>query len=140
MSTQLIAYILMNGRANEAIEYYKEALNADVLFKQTFGEGPKDEIANLKENELNLIAHSVLKIGEGKIMIADSIPELPFKNGNQVSICITTSDISLAKQFYENLKKDGKVLIELNEIYFSPAYGMITDKFGVTFQIYTNRN
>ncbi|MDF2890105.1 MAG: hypothetical protein K0R80_472 [Clostridia bacterium] len=139
MSFQLIPYILMNGKAKEAIDYYQETLNAEVLFMQTLGEGPKDETARLKENELNLIAHSVLKIGETKIMIADVIPELPFEKGNQVSICITTNDVSLTRQLYENLKKDGKVIIELNEIYFSPAYGMVTDKFGVTFQVYTNR-
>lgn len=139
MSCQLVSYILMNGRAKEAIEYYQNALNAKVLFQQTFGEGPKDDVIKMKEDELNLVAHSVLKIGENKIMIADIIPELPFQNGTQVSICITTDDIEEAKQFYENLKKEGTVLIELNEIYFSPAYGMVTDKFGVTFQIYTNR-
>lgn len=139
MSLQSIPYILMNGRAKEAIEYYKESLNAKVVFQQTFGEGPIDELANLKEEEKDLIAHSVLLIGESKIMIADIIPELPFKNGNQVSICITTSDIKEAKQLYENLRKDGKVIIALNKVHFSPAWGMITDKFGVTFQIYTNR-
>lgn len=139
MSFQLVPYILMNGRAKEAIEYYQETLNAKVLFQQTFGEGPKDTLAMFKENELDFISHSVLKIGETQIMIADIIPELSFQNGNQVSICITTSDIALSKQLYENLKKDGKVIIELNEIHFSPSWGMVTDKFGVTFQIYTNR-
>lgn len=139
MSLQLIPYILMNGRAKEAIEYYQETLNANVIFKQTFGEGPKDTLAMFKENELDFIAHSILKIGETQIMIADIIPGLTINSGNQVSICITTSDITLAKQLYENLKKDGKVIIELNEIHFSPAWGMVTDKFGVTFQIYTNR-
>ncbi|MEG0775662.1 VOC family protein [Clostridium sp.] len=139
MSLQLVPYILMNSRAKEAIEYYKDTLKATVLFQQTFGEGPKDEMSNIKKDELDLIAHAVLKIGENKIMIADTIPELPFQAGNQVSICITTSDIVQAKELYEGLKKEGKVLIELNEIYFSPGYGMVTDKFGVTFQIYTNR-
>lgn len=139
MSLQLIPYILMNGRAKEAIEFYQEALNAKVLFQQTFGEGPKDTLTMFNESELDYIAHSILKIGETQIMVADIIPELPFQNGNQVSICITTSDINLTKQLYENLKKEGKVIIELNKIHFSPAWGMVTDKFGVTFQLYTNR-
>jgi PhnB protein len=85
------------------------------------------------------MAHSILIIGETKIMIADMIPGLKVDGGNQVSICITTDDITLTKQLYENLKKEGKVLIELNKIHFSPAWGMVTDKFGVTFQVYTNR-
>lgn len=139
MSLQLVPYILMNGRAKEAIKFYEETLHAKVIFMQTFGEGPKDEIANLKDNKVDLVAHSVLNIGDTKFMIADTIPELPFQGGNQVSICITSSDITLIKQLYEDLKKEGKVIFELSETYFSPAYGMITDKFGVTFQLYTNR-
>lgn len=139
MSFQLVPYILMNGKAKEAIKYYKEALNAEVIFKQTIGEGPKDEASKFKENELDFIAHSVLKIGETKIMIADIIPELQISNGNQISICITTSDISEAKKLFENLKKEGTVIVELNKVHFSPAWGMVIDKFGITFQIYTNR-
>ena len=139
MSLQLIPFILMSGKAKEAIEYYQEALDAKVTFKQTLGEGPQDVVVQFKENELDLISHSVLKIGETDIFIADIIPELSFQQGNQISICITTNDISKAKQFYEKLNEDGKIIIELNEVHFSPAYGMVTDKFGVTFQIFTTR-
>lgn len=70
MSLQLIPFILMNGRAKEAIKYYQEVLNAKVLFKQTIGEGPKDISSKFKENELGFISHLVLKIGESQIMIA----------------------------------------------------------------------
>jgi len=48
----------------------------------------------------------------------------------------TSDDISITKQFYEKLKENG---VELSEIYFSPSYGIVTDKFGGTFQIFTNR-
>ena len=140
MSLKLNSFIqIMDGRANEAIEYYQEVLNAKVIFKQTLGEGPKNEVSKLKENQLGLIAHSVLKIGETEIMVSDSLPALPFQNGNQITICITSDDISLTKQVYDKLKEEGKIILELTELYFSPAYGMVTDKFGVTFQIFTTR-
>lgn len=141
MSLKLIPFIqIMDGRAKEAIEYYQEVLNAKVVFMQTVGEGPKDELSKFKENQLGLIAHSVLIIGESEIMVSDIIPGVPFQNGNQISICITIDDISITKQFYEKLKENGKIIIELNEIYYSPAYGMVTDKFGVTFQLFTTKN
>ena len=140
MSLNLISFIqIMDGRAREAIEYYQEVLNAKIIFMQTIGEGPKEELSKFKENQLTLIAHSILKIGETEIMISDANPAVPFQKGNQISICITGNDISVSKQFYEKLREDGKTLIELDEFYFSPAYGMVTDKFGVTFQIFTTR-
>ncbi|MBU3136358.1 VOC family protein [Clostridium gasigenes] len=129
----------MDKRAKEAIKYYQEASNAKIIFMQTLGEGLKDEVSKLKENQLGLIAHSILKIGETEIMISDTTPSVPFQKGNQVSIYITSNDISITKQFYKKLKEDGKVNIELNESHFSPAYGMVTDKFRVIFQIFTTR-
>jgi PhnB protein len=140
MSLKLIPFIqIMDGRAKEAIEYYQEILLAKVIFMQTIGQGPKNEVSKFKEDQLELIAHSVLKIGETEIMVSDLIPAFPFQKGNQISICITCDDISMTKEFYEKLKVNGKVIVELSEIYFSPAYGIVTDKFGVTFQIFTNR-
>lgn len=140
MSLKLNPFIqIMDGRAKEAIEYYQEVLNAKVIFMQTIGQGPKNEVSKFKENQLDLIAHSVLKIGETEIMVSDIIPEFPFQKGNQISICITSDDVSITKNFYEKLKEDGKIIVELSEIYFSPAYAIVTDKFGVTFQIFTTR-
>lgn len=139
MSLQLTPYILMNGEAKKAIEYYREALGAEVIFQQTIGEGQEDEAAKFHEHELDFVAHAVLKIGETTIMIADIIPELPFQNGNQLSICVTASEVSEAKRLYEKLREQGKVVIELEKTYFSPAYGMVIDPFGVTFQIFAAR-
>lgn len=140
MSTKLIPFIeIMDGKAKEAIEYYQEVLSAKVIFMQTIGQGPKDVVSKFEDHQLGLIAHSVLKIGETEIMVSDIIPEIPFQKGTQISICITNDDIAITKQFYEKLKEDGNVILELKEIYFSPAYGIVTDKFGVTFQIFTTR-
>ncbi|ASB87402.1 VOC family protein [Bacillus sonorensis] len=139
MSLQFTPYILMDGRAKEAIEYYRETLNAEVKFQQTIGEGPKEEAAKFKENEQDFIAHAVLKIGETNMMIADIIPELPFQSGNQLSICMTVSSVAETKQLFEKLREQGTVVLELEQTYFSPAYGIITDPYGVTFQIFAAR-
>ncbi|MEC1259864.1 VOC family protein [Bacillus swezeyi] len=140
MEMPFTPYILMNGRAKEAIEYYREVLDAEVKFQQTLGEGPKDEAANFKEEELDLVAHAVLTIGGATLMIADIIPELPFQSGNQISICITADDAQSAKQLFDKLREQGEVNLELKETYFSPAYGIVTDPYGVAFQIFAARN
>ncbi|MBU8685399.1 VOC family protein [Bacillus haynesii] len=139
MKTQFTPYILMNGRAKEAIDYYRDVLDAEVKFSQTIGEGPADEAANFKEDELDFIAHAVLTIGDAVLMIADIIPELPFQSGNQLSICVTAADVSSAKRLFGKLSERGEVKLELKETYFSPAYGIVTDPFGVTFQIFAAR-
>jgi PhnB protein len=140
MSVQLSPYLLMNGKAEEAIHYYEEVLGAELLFKQTIGEGPEEERVKFKDSEQKYLAHAVIQIGDTKVMLADLFHELPYEVGSQVSICITAQKKEEAQRIYGRLAQEGKEIIELAEVYFSPAYGMVKDKFGVIFQIFTARN
>lgn len=112
-------------------------MDAKVLFKQTVGEGPENPQFPTTAEEKNRVAHSILKIGETDIFVADLIPGQSHQKGNQVTICITTNEMEKSKQIYDSLQEDGQVNMPLQETHFSPAYGMVTDKFGVTFQIFT---
>jgi PhnB protein len=140
MTVQLNSFLMMNGNAKEAIEFYKETLDANLLFSQTFGNAPEDSKSPLPENMKNLVAHAILKIGETNIMIADMLPGMPYRNGNNVNICISTNEIEKTNKFYESLKQEGQVVMPLQKVHFSPAYAIVTDKFGVTFQIFTARS
>ncbi|MFB7139424.1 VOC family protein [Gottfriedia sp. NPDC056225] len=140
MTVQLNSFLMMNGNAKEAIEFYKEALDAKLLFSQTFGDAPEDSNSPLPENLKDLVAHAILKIGETNIMIADLFPTMIYRNGNNVNICITTNEIEKTNTFYNSLKEDGQVVMPLQPVHFSPAYGIVTDKYGVTFQIFTAKS
>lgn len=133
MSMQLVSFIMLDGSAKDAIEFYEQSLGAKVAFKQTVGEGPHPAT----EAEQDRIAHSVLKIGESELMVSDTLPGQAPRTGNQVNICIISSDAEQSRRLYDALQQDGQVDIPLGETYFSPAYGMVTDKFGVTFQVVT---
>ncbi|MCM3781542.1 VOC family protein [Neobacillus mesonae] len=139
MTLQFIPYIMLNGNAIEAIEFYKKALNAEVLFKQTFGQAPENIQNTMPIDAKDRVAHSILKIGEFEIFVADTEPDQQTQPGDRLSICITTNEIEESKQIYENLKQGGQVIMPLQEVYFSPAYGMVKDKFGITFQMFTTR-
>lgn len=134
---QLIPFIMFDGQAKDAISFYEEALDAKVVFKRTMGDLPTDSENPLTEEQKTRIIHSVLKIGETSIFISDLINGQVLQKGNQVMICLTTRDTDKARQYFETLQLGGEVLIPLCEVPFSPAYGILTDKFGVTFQIFT---
>ncbi|TDF93884.1 VOC family protein [Paenibacillus piri] len=139
MTLQFTPFIMLDGNAKEAIQFYEKALDAKVLFKQTFGEAPENPESPVPEAAKERLAHSVLNIGGADLFVADSSPGQPHERGNQVNICITAGEIATSKQFYEALQLEGQVNIPLQETHFSPAYGMVTDKFGITFQIFTKR-
>ncbi|CAM3659669.1 VOC family protein [Aeromicrobium ponti] len=137
MTVRLIPYLVMNGNASEAIQFYREALEAEVLYSQTFGEGPEDPQYPVPEEAKNRIMHATVKVGETELMFSDTFPGQPHQIGNQVTICISTNDPEKSQKFFNALQQDGQVTMPLQETFFSPAYGSIIDKFGVNFQIYT---
>jgi PhnB protein len=137
VTLKLIPYLVMDGNAKEAIEFYEKALNAEILFTQSFGEMPENPEFPLPEEAKGRISHATIKVGETELMLSDTFPGQPHQSGNQVTICITTDDEEKSRQMFEALKQDGQVTMPLQETFFSPAYGTLIDKFGVNFQIFT---
>ncbi|URJ48057.2 VOC family protein [Paenibacillus polymyxa] len=133
----MIPYITMDGNAKEAIEFYEEALDAQLLFIQTFGEMPENPDFPIPAEVKERVGHATLKVGETELMFSDTFPGSPFSSGNQVSICITTDSVEQAQKMFDALQQGGRVGMPLQETHFSPAYGNVTDKFGVTFQMFT---
>jgi PhnB protein len=137
MTLKLIPYLVMDGNAKEAIEFYKVALNAEILFSQSFGEMPENPEFPLPEDVKDRVSHATIKVGETELMLSDTFPGQPHTSGNQVTICITTDDAEKSRQMYNALMQEGQVTMPLQETFFSPAYGSVVDKFGVNFQIFT---
>ncbi|WP_370222385.1 VOC family protein [Cytobacillus sp.] len=134
---QFIPYLQLNGNAREAIEFYEKVFGAENLGVITFGEMPADPNFPLPEDAKDLVAHGTIRVGESAIMFSDTFPGQPAQEGNLVTICITFDHADKARQVSEALQDGGQVLMPISETSFSPAYGVIKDKFDVTFQIYT---
>lgn len=137
MTLRLIPYLVMDGNAKEAILFYQKALDAQVQFTQSFGEMPENPEFPIPADAKDRISHASVKVGETELMFSDTFPGQPHQIGNQVTICISTNDAEKARQMYDAIKQDGQVTMPLQETFFSPAYGSVTDKFGVNFQIFT---
>ncbi|WP_163582080.1 VOC family protein [Gracilibacillus saliphilus] len=136
MMVKLTPYITLEGRVKEAIQFYEETLGAEIISLFTYGEMP--DIPNTFTDELkSLVAHAKLKVGGTELMLSDAPGDSIIENGKKVTICITTNEVEKSKQIYEALRQDGQVNMPFKEEPFSPGFGDVTDKFGVTFQIYT---
>ena len=133
---RLIPYLMMNGNAQDAIAYYEQVFGAKVEFRQTFGDMPANPAMPTMPEVKNLVMHAMVKIGDSDLMFSDTFPDQPTQSGDQVTICVSIGDAEQAKQTFESLKQEGQEVMPLQETFFSPAYGIVTDKFGVTFQIY----
>jgi PhnB protein len=135
VNTILIPFPEMNGRAAEAIDFYEKALDAKVVFKLKFEDLPMNKGIELPQEKKNWITYATLKIGEAELQLSDEVTSSDNPKGTQVTIVLQTPDKDKAEQYFEALKEGGQVNVPLQPSFFSPAYGNITDKFGVTFRI-----
>ena len=123
-------YIAFNGNCRQAIEFYKNALDAEVVFSQTVGESPVSDMGPAEN-----IMHCTIKVGNSTIMMCDNPrPESPSSEGN-ISLAIGLNDPHRARHLFERLSQDGTVVMPLEKTFWAEAFGMVTDKFGVRWMV-----
>ena len=134
MELKLTPYFMMDGNTKDAIQFYEKALDAKVVTIQTYGEVLPTCPSAIKGH----VAHAMLKVGESVLLFSDT-PGPVIEKGNQLMISISTKTKERSKQIFETLQQGGKVNQLLEETPFSSAFGNVTDKFGITFQVVTER-
>ena len=123
-------YIAFKGNCREAIEFYKRALDAEVLFTQTVGESPMSNMGPAEN-----IMHCTMKVGDSTIMMCDDArPDAPAGGGN-ISLAIGMNNAEQARKIFGNLAKEGSVIMPLEKTYWAEAFGMVADKFGVKWMV-----
>ncbi|MFS0907077.1 VOC family protein [Priestia aryabhattai] len=130
-------YLVMNGNGQEAVKFYENALDAKVIGVQTFGEMPENPEFPTPIEAKNRVMNAHLKVGDTDLMLSDTFPGQPYQIGSQVTVAITIDSVEKSKEVFEKLKEGGQVGMPLQETFWSPSYGQVTDKFGVTWQIST---
>jgi PhnB protein len=131
---QVQSYLFFNGRCEEAIEFYKNALGAKVEMLMRFKDAPGDHKPT--PGTENKIMHSSLRIGDTVVMASDGMaqgnPE--FKG---FSLTLNAKNVAEADRLFGALAEGGEVRQPLVETFFSPRFGMLADKFGVGWIIMT---
>ncbi|MCY9694935.1 VOC family protein [Paenibacillus alginolyticus] len=134
-----IAYLNFDGIAEQAIEFYSEALNANEVKKVRFSDLPQDPNYPLPENELNMIMEASIEFAGGKIMMSDILPSMKsvtgeLVKGNNILISIVIDDKQTLENYFSNLSVGGYVIMPLSEMPWSSCFGMLVDKFGVVWK------
>ena len=128
---QVQSYLYMDGRADEAIEFYKKTLGATVNMRLLFKDNPDHTCAPGSENK---IMHADISIGETRVLISDGHNKgKPDFQG--FGLALTAKTVAEADKIFEGLAAGGNVTMPQTKTFFSPRFGMLADKFGVTWMI-----
>ncbi len=131
-------YLFFDGRCDEALAFYKRALGAEVTMLMRFKDappGPQDpDCAPPPATSAEKVMHACVQIGTQKIMASDGhCAGKPSFQG--FSLSITVKNEAEAKRLFGALGEGGQVQMPLGKTFFSPAFGMVADRFGVSWMV-----
>ncbi len=126
-------YLFFEGRCEEALEFYRRALGAEVTMLMRFSESPEPAMCGAASGDK--VMHASLRIGESTILASDGRCEgQPRFQG--FSLSLTVGNEAEAERLFALLSEGGQVQMPLAKTFFSPRFGMVTDRFGVLWMIY----
>lgn len=132
---QVQPYLFFEGRTEEAIEFYRGALGAEVTMLMRYEESPDEPPPGMiPPGSGKKVMHASFRVGESTIMASDGrCSGKPTFQG--ISLSITVRDEAEAERVFGALTKGGQVQMPLGKTFFSPRFGMVADRFGVSWMV-----
>ena len=126
-------YLFFGGRCEEAIEFYRKSLNAEVAMLVRFKEAPEPQ-REMPECFEDKIMHASLRIGDTVLMASDGRCDGQ-ANFEGFSLSITVPDEAEAQRVFAALGEGGLITMPLEKTFWAPKFGMLTDRFGVGWMV-----
>lgn len=126
---KLTPYIHFGGNAREVLDFYKQALNANIPMLGTYGESPMPCDDDYKDK----IMHARLVFGGNMIMVSDVFKGLPVSTGGNIQLSVEMEDVNKLDEVFMKMAEGGKVTMELQDAFWGARFGMLQDKFGINW-------
>jgi PhnB protein len=127
-------YLFFEGRCEEALAFYREALGAqvqDLLRYKDSPDPPPPECGSIPPDK---IMHASFRVGDSEILVSDGMASgKPSFQG--FSLTLVAKDEADADRRFDALARGGEVRMPLGKTFFSPRFGMVADRFGVPWMV-----
>ena len=131
MQTKLNPYLSFKDNAREAMEFYQTVFGGKLAIS-TF----KEYHASQDASEDNKVMHAVLEAGNGITFMASDTPNrMEYKAGTNYSMSLSGDNEAELKGYFEKLSAGGNVTMPLEKAPWGDTFGMLTDKFGVSWLV-----
>jgi PhnB protein len=126
-------YLFFNGRCEEALEFYRKALDAEITVLMHYKDSPDPTAAHGAGDK---VMHASFRIGETQLMASDGRGDAgPIFQG--FALTLNLSNEAEADRFFKALEDGGEAQMPLAKTFYSPKFGMVSDRFGVLWMILT---
>ena len=127
----LDVFLTFNGECRSALEFYAQVFNQKPDQVMTFGQNPDGSA----EEDKDKILYACIPIHGCNVMFSDCSSDSAFIKGNNISLTIGLDDEEEIKKTFNKLTEGGQIGMELGKTFFSELFGVVTDKFGINWQI-----
>ena len=125
-------YLMFDGRTEEALEFYKAKLGAEVTVMMRFSDNP--DASYNPPNSADKVMHCAFTIGNQVLMASDGdcAGKGEFKG---ISLTLTLPTPAEAEKYFAALSDGGQVQMQMSETFFAERFGIVADKFGVNWMV-----
>jgi len=132
---QIQPYLFFEGRCEEAIEFYKNAVGARVNLVMRYKDCPEPPASGFGAEMLEKVMHGSLLIGDSTVLVSDGHAKGK-ANFAGFSLSLLVADDAEAQRRFDALADGGKVGMPLGRTFFSSKFGVVTDRFGVMWMVF----
>ena len=132
---QVQPYLFFDGRCEEALEFYKSVLGIKLEMLMRFKDSPEPPQPGMcPPGSADKVMHASFRVGDTLVMASDGMAKgKPEFKGFSLSLDAATE--AEADRLFAALGKGGQVQMPLAKTFFSPRFGMVADRFGVSWMV-----
>jgi PhnB protein len=123
----LIPYVHFEGNAEEALNFYKDILDGEILMTSRYGDAPMP----VDEDWKNKLMHARLKFGNSILYVSDGPKNFKVIRGQDIQLSVDVPDENKIVEIFNKLSAGGIVTMPLADQFWGAKFGMLRDKFGI---------
>jgi PhnB protein len=132
-------YMSFEGNAQEAIDFYKSAIGAQVKMVMHFKDAPPEMKAQMSPGTMDKVMHACITIGDSDVFLTDG--RCGGKaNFSGITLTLNATSDGEAEKLFAALGKGGQVEMPMAETFFATRFGTVADKFGVHWMVLNPKN
>lgn len=129
-------YLFFRGQCEEALDFYQSTIGAETLMLMRYHEAPEQPPAGmLAPGFEKKVMHAAFRIGESTVMASDGCGGPDERGFDGFSLSLTLPDEAEARRAFAALAEGGSVTMPIAETFWSPCFGMLTDRFGLGWMV-----
>jgi len=129
---QLNPYLLFNGTCEEAFKFYEKCLGGKIEAMMTHAGTPME--SHTPREWLNKILHARMSV-DGQVLMASDAPPGHYKEPQGFSVSLSMKSTVDGERIFNALGEGGKVGMPFQKTFWSPGFGMVTDRFGIPWMV-----